>query len=321
MISGGGPVLDHQAEPALISLLTSAANLGILQALERERTAGEVARLACLPEEKARSFCRALSGCGVAIRVGNRYRLAPDKLQVVDALVPGLLDLAAPVLPPAPVAGSPGLRQLLRGGLSWGAVLVGLSMVLYACWSLWGTALAQAGSQEELRRSLFKDRIVSIPRHSLPELLSGTEAGFSEATDFADPVTDAFQGEAVAIIRIPRIGIDQVVVEGTSVADLRLGPGHYSGTPLPGHSGNSAIAGHRTTYGAPFRRLNELKVGDEILIQTKGGKSKYVISGSTVVLPDDTRVLAQVGKDRLTLTTCDPPFSAARRLVVSAELK
>ena len=82
-------------------------------------------------------------------------------------------------------------------------------------------------------------------------------------------------GEAVAIIRIPKIGVDQAVVEGVSLASLRKGPGHYPSTPLPGEAGNAAIAGHRTTYGAPFNRLDELVAGDEIQVTTVRGSYTY----------------------------------------------
>ncbi|HXY28128.1 MAG TPA: class E sortase, partial [Acidimicrobiales bacterium] len=121
-------------------------------------------------------------------------------------------------------------------------------------------------------------------------------------------------------IRIPAIGLDQVVVEGTATADLRKGPGHYLGTPLPGQGGNAAIAGHRTTYGHPFYSLDALQVGDPIVLTTLQGVFVYDVTGSRVVSPSDTAVLDHASADLLTLTTCNPRYSAATRLVVQAAL-
>lgn len=127
-------------------------------------------------------------------------------------------------------------------------------------------------------------------------------------------------GEAVARIEIPAIGVDQIVVEGVDPESMRRGPGHYPHTPLPGESGNAAIAGHRTTYGAPFHRLDELELGDEILVTTLRGRFRYTMIDLQVVEPDDVTMLDDHGDDRLTLTTTNPKYSVAERLVVSARL-
>jgi sortase A len=124
----------------------------------------------------------------------------------------------------------------------------------------------------------------------------------------------------VAIIRIPGIGLEKAVVEGVSLPALKRGPGHYPDTPLPGQPGNAAIAGHRTTYGAPFSRLDELDRGDPILVTTRQGRFRYEVSSKTVVRPSETSVLDASDDNRLTLTTCEPKFSAARRLIVVATL-
>ena len=100
----------------------------------------------------------------------------------------------------------------------------------------------------------------------------------------------------------------------------RRGPGHYPHTPLPGQPGNAAIAGHRTTYGAPFYDLDDLEPGDEILVRTLQGEFTYEVTSTEVVSPDQTQVLAPTDDDRLTLTTCEPRFSARRRLIVTALL-
>ena len=105
------------------------------------------------------------------------------------------------------------------------------------------------------------------------------------------------------------------------MGDLRKGPGHYRNTPLPGQPGNSAIAGHRTTYGAPFNRIDELAPGDPILVSTLQGNFKYVVSEAPFpVSPSKNDVLFNKDDNRLTLTTCHPKYSAAKRLIVVAKL-
>jgi sortase A len=128
-------------------------------------------------------------------------------------------------------------------------------------------------------------------------------------------------GEPLGRIQIPELGARFVFVEGVSADDLGKGPGHYSGTPLPGESGTVGIAGHRTTYLAPFRHIDELERGDQIVLRMPYGTFRYSVEGSTVVSPTDTASLRRVGHDRLALTTCTPPFSAAKRLVVEARLR
>lgn len=128
-------------------------------------------------------------------------------------------------------------------------------------------------------------------------------------------------GEGIAIIRIPKIGVDAVVVEGVEVEDLKKGPGHYPGTSMLGEAGNAVISGHRTTYGAPFFRLDELVAGDEIILADAEGSYKYVVAESKIVLPTEVSVLDQTPDARLTLTTCNPKFSAKERLIVVASLE
>ena len=121
-------------------------------------------------------------------------------------------------------------------------------------------------------------------------------------------------------LRIPRLDLDKVVVEGTDVASLRKGPGRQPGTALLGQPGNAVIAGHRTTYGAPFYRLDELQPGDPIIVEVPGGELSYTVTGSQIVEPTDVWILDPTEDDRLTLFTCTPRFSAAQRLVVTASL-
>ena len=145
-------------------------------------------------------------------------------------------------------------------------------------------------------------------------------------------------GDALAQIQIPSIEVDKVVVDGVAVADLRKGPGHYSQTALPGNAGNASIAGHRTTYGAPFNRIDELQPGDEITVTSIQGEFTYRVldpnlayvdnldkveavgAGHIIVRPSATWVLGDFGDDRLTLTACHPKLSSRQRIIVAAEL-
>jgi sortase A len=129
------------------------------------------------------------------------------------------------------------------------------------------------------------------------------------------------EGAALGEITIKKIDVDWAVVEGVQLPDLAKGPGHYPGTPLPGQIGNAAIAGHRTTHGAPFFRLNELAKGDKIVVRTLAGTYTYIVSGAPfAVQPTDYGVVANTSDAQLTLTTCNPRYSAAERLIVHAKL-
>ena len=123
-------------------------------------------------------------------------------------------------------------------------------------------------------------------------------------------------------ITIPDIGSEWIVLEGTDVATLKKGPGHYIGTALPGEIGRCVIAGHRTTYGAPFNRANELDIGDEIIVETAGHEEYiYLVVKQEEVPPENVSVLNQTENATLALTTCTPKFYATRRLIIYAELE
>jgi sortase A len=139
-------------------------------------------------------------------------------------------------------------------------------------------------------------------------------------TEALPPPPPPDDGEAVAHISIPAIGLDKVVVQGVEVSDLKKGPGHYVDSPLPGQPGNAAIAGHRTTYGAPFNRIDELKAGDEILVTTLQGSFRYEVREQLIVAPDQVDVLDDFDDNRLTLTSCHPKYSARQRIVVVSAL-
>lgn len=127
---------------------------------------------------------------------------------------------------------------------------------------------------------------------------------------------------AFARIVIPKIDVDAVVHEGTSPASLRNGPGHMRGTGLPGENGNCVISGHRTTYGHPFHDLHKLSRGDEIELHTPSGQVfVYRVTEKRVVRPTDMSVTKKTKDATLTLTTCNPFYSARERLVIIAKLK
>ena len=130
-------------------------------------------------------------------------------------------------------------------------------------------------------------------------------------------------GDALTRLQIPKLDVDVIVVEGTSLAALRAGAGHYPRTALPGEPGNVAIAGHRTTYGRPFRELDSLVAGDKVVLTTPIGRHVYEVTGRPwIVAPDDWSVVTRYPKrgSFLTLTSCHPEGSAAYRIVARARL-
>ncbi|HVL82303.1 MAG TPA: class E sortase [Actinomycetota bacterium] len=129
------------------------------------------------------------------------------------------------------------------------------------------------------------------------------------------------EGDPLTRIQIPRIKLDMLVVEGTSESALKAGAGHYPHTPLPGQRGNVSIAGHRTTYGRPFNRVDELRVGDVIRLHTPKGVHVYRVERDPwVTHPRDWSVVGPTEEAVLTLTTCHPKGSARQRLIVRARL-
>lgn len=129
---------------------------------------------------------------------------------------------------------------------------------------------------------------------------------------------EPLEGDAIARLEIPAIGLSEYVVEGTDTASLRKGPGHYPETPLPGEPGTTAIAGHRTTYGAPFRNIDELDRGQRIIIDMPDGRFVYRVERVKIVDDQDLSVLDSVGYKRLVLSACHPLYSAAERVIVFA---
>jgi sortase A len=131
----------------------------------------------------------------------------------------------------------------------------------------------------------------------------------------------ARQGEAIGRLKIPAIDLDVVVVQGTDTATLQKGPGHYPETPFPGQGGTTAVAGHRTTYLAPFRHLDQLDPGDVIEIEMPYANFAYRVQTTRVVDDSAVNIIHKVGYERLVLTACHPLYSAAQRIAAFAKLR
>lgn len=129
---------------------------------------------------------------------------------------------------------------------------------------------------------------------------------------------DLGTGDPLGRLEIPSIGLSAVVVSGVEPEHLAKGPGHYPSTPMPGQRGNVCIAGHRVTFGHPFRRLDELSVGDRIVFDVDGLPYAYTVAEVYAVPRNDNSPLEPTESETLTLTTCHPPHGSAERLIVRA---
>ena len=238
-------------------------------------------------------------------------------------------------------------RAFVALGIGFG--LAASSILGYAAWELWGTNSHEANAQAELRE-VYEAAVPASPTTAASEpdgaaattdepvaeepeeLLPGGVEARLMAARFPD------DGDALAVIEVPAIDLIKFVMRDVSVEALRSGPGHYEGTVRPGFDGNSALAGHRTTYGAPFGRVDELEPGDQIVVSTKDGRFTYEVMdptvayagfeeeidefglGFVVVDPDDTWIVGDFGDSRLTLTSCHPELTSRDRIVVTARL-
>jgi sortase A len=127
-------------------------------------------------------------------------------------------------------------------------------------------------------------------------------------------------GEAIGRIVLPSLDADFVMVDGVAPDDLRRGPGLYDDTEMPGQGGTVGVAGHRTTYGAPFRDVDDLERGDLVRLEMPYGVFTYEVEETRIVEPTDLSVIDDVGYERVVLTACHPLYSAAERIVVFARL-
>jgi sortase A len=206
------------------------------------------------------------------------------------------------------------VRRFLRGA-GWTCIGTGAFVLYFLVYQLVGTSAAAEKSQADLRRSLERQWAAQA---------GGAVAASRPAKP--PPPQRVPRGRPFGIIQIPAIGVERVMVEGVGRDDLRRGPGHVPSTVLPGQPGTFAVSGHRTTYGAPFYRLDELRKGDRILVVTQGWTFVYAVRRTQIVLPSDVWVLDNVpgpeGKPKatITLTTCHPRYSARQRLIVFGDL-
>jgi len=198
----------------------------------------------------------------------------------------------------------------------------------FVAYQLWGTGIATARAQSDLGNQ-FEEMLLTTSSTSSSTTTTTTApddtlpASTTTSTIPVAPADVLPQGVPVAQLKIPSIGLDWTVVEGVGVPDLKKGPGHFPETPLPGQYGNAAIAGHRTTYGAPFGELDKVLPGDLIEVGTLAGTYNYRVTGSVVVSPAAYgAVIPTVDFSRATLvlSTCTPKYSARQRLIVQADL-
>jgi sortase A len=225
-------------------------------------------------------------------------------------------------------------RDLRRSGaiarppLAWGAVsvvgrgLIGSGLLLFGfvAYQLWGTGIETARSQRALSTE-FEQLLVEPPT-TVPTTPSVTEPEDPTTSPAPIPTRLVNLGDPIARIEIPKISVDGIVVAGVGSAELQLGPGHFPDTVPPGHLGNSAIAGHRTSYGQPFRNVDRLEPGDEIRATTPEGTFVYRVTQTRIVSPSDYFVVFTTNAEeaQMTLVSCHPIWSTAQRIVVSATL-
>jgi sortase A len=188
-----------------------------------------------------------------------------------------------------------------------------------------GVCLIVYGASVLLWRDPATDLYTRWEQHKLTAELAELRASFDRRPVAAGqpertPLSRPSRGAALGRISIPTIGVRAVFVEGTRSSDLRRGPGHYEMTALPGSGKTVAIAGHRTTFGAPFRNIDELGRGDTITLSLPYGDFRYRVFAHRVVDKADWSIIAPRATETLVLSACHPLHSAAQRWVVFARL-
>ena len=221
------------------------------------------------------------------------------------------------------------------GGVGKTLIATGLLLFGFVAYQLWGTGIETARAQNSLENE-FEELLAGTPPTTAAPVdttpadttpAESTPAESIPVTEPPEPVPVASlppvaEGDPIARIELPRIGVDKIVVAGVEKDDLKKGPGHYPETPLPGQLGNAAIAGHRTTFGQPFFDVDKLDVGDEIIVTTLAGRYVYRVTGQQIVSPSDYQVISTTDptKATLTLTSCHPKYTARERIIIFAEL-
>ena len=211
----------------------------------------------------------------------------------------------------------------------WTLIWSGVFVFGAVGWQLFGTDLLTAQVQaaaEERLEIVFVEARRDLPEveetiyEEIEETVSDTEIVEPPRVVEYHPEDTPDEDTEFAVIRIPKVGLDVVIFEGVTPPTLKQGPGHMPDTALPGQPGNSVISGHRTTYGRPFFDLDQLEPGDVIEVETAIGVHTYAVRESLVVEPTDVWVTNDRGGAWLTLTTCNPKYSARERLIIFAEL-
>ena len=170
-------------------------------------------------------------------------------------------------------------------------------------------------------QQLGLDDDVEALEESFPEAEGPTPAALRrDAARLARKLAaESGQGEGIGRLLIPAIGADYALIEGTDPGSLERGPGHYSGTDLPGAGSTVGIAGHRTTYLAPFRKIDQLEGGDEVTLEMPYATLVYTVDDARVVEPSQVGIVRKRKEERLVLTACHPLYSAAQRYAVFAD--
>jgi sortase A len=250
------------------------------------------------------------------------------------------------------------IRRVIAG-FGRSLISLGVLLLLFVAYQLWGTGIAQARLQNRATQE-FEQQLAALqtggdlpisddtaiqaipteppvettkpgpgpaspkPKPTTKPKLAVTATTLPQVRAGRSKMQRPKEGKSLGKIVIKRINMKQLVVEGSDKESLKTGPGHYTSTPLPGQPGNVAIACHRTTYGAPCFNLHLVRPGDEILIQTLQGKYRYVAEKQWTVKPKGPEAQAVLkntpGENVLTLTTCEPQYSAKLRRILRARL-
>jgi sortase A len=214
------------------------------------------------------------------------------------------------------------VRRLLRdvsSVLIISGILLLLDVAVTLVWQEPLTALVGALKRDEIDRRLVRRAPLSKVDLSALLTLAAGEERISYLARREEHQLAA--GDALGSILIPKLGVSFEVVQGTDSASLEKGPGHYPATSLPGLGQTVAIAGHRTTYLAPFRHIDAVRRGNRIVVTMPYGRFTYVVQYRRVVAPSALWVIRDVGYDRLVLSACTPLYSAAKRIIVFARLR
>ena len=231
--------------------------------------------------------------------------------------------LSAPAVAPRRIGFLP-LGRLVRD-ISWVLIISGILLVIDAgvtlVWQEPVTAVIALIKRSDIDKQYLTYRtapLAPVERHALTALPNLQQRiSFLARREQQQVAT----GDAIGQIALPTLGASYTVVQGTNTASLEEGPGHYPATALPGLGETVAIAGHRTTYLAPFRHINALKPGDRIVLTMPYAQFTYAVQYTKIVQPTALWVTRNVGYERLVLSACNPLYSAAQRIIVFAKLK